>query len=70
MYNHKERLKYKILRQLKNVFWVVDYILWILFSPYKFAKKPKIRSVLVVEDIGIGDLLVATPVFRALKNKF
>jgi len=66
-----ERLRYRLARHLKDFVWFVDYGVWLLSSPYKFKSLPKdIKSVLVVEDIGIGDLLVTTPVFRALKKKY
>ncbi len=59
-----------VARNLKDFVWCLDYGVWLFFSPYKFDRLPSIKSVLVVEDIGIGDLLVSTPVFRALKKKF
>lgn len=68
---HSERWKYRAVRQLKNFVWWGDYVLWVLFSPYKFRPLPRsVQSVLVVEDCGIGDLLVSTPVFRALKKGY
>jgi ADP-heptose:LPS heptosyltransferase len=65
-----ERLEYRLKRNLKDFVWFLDYLSWLIFSPYKFTRIPEIKSVLVVEDIGIGDLLVCTPVFRALKKKY
>ena len=66
-----ERLKYRFFRQLKNVVWFADYGFWLFVSPYKWFPMPqKISSVLVVEDCGLGDLLVSTPVFRALKKRY
>lgn len=71
MSKQHERFKYRILRQGKNIVWFLDYIAWLLFSPYKFKRKPRdFSSILVVEDIGIGDILVSTPVFHALKISY
>ena len=49
----------------------IDYGLYILFSPYKFKTFPnKIKRILVVEELLIGDLIVTGPSIRALKHKF
>ncbi len=66
-----ERITYRLLRHAKDAVWYLDYGIWLLFSPYKFKRLPRdIQSVVVIEDIGLGDLLVSTPVFRALKKKY
>ena len=70
-FDQHERFQYRFLRQLKNIVWFADYGVWVLFSAYKWFPLPKqIHSVLVVEDCGLGDLLVSTPVFRALKKRY
>ena len=49
----------------------LDYISYLVFSPFKFKKFPdKINKILVVEELLIGDLIVTLPTLRALKNKF
>lgn len=54
----------------KCVLWL-DYILYLIFDPFKFKKFPKnIKKILVVENRLIGDTLVIVPVLRALKSKF
>jgi ADP-heptose:LPS heptosyltransferase len=68
--NLHERIQYRILRQAKNLVWLLDYAVWIILSPYKFKKHTKIESVLIIEDVGLGDLLVTTPVIRALNKKY
>lgn len=48
-----------------------EYLLYLLLSPFKFKKFPKhIRKVLVVDLFNIGDLIVATPVIRALRYHY
>ncbi|MBS3150039.1 glycosyltransferase family 9 protein [Candidatus Woesearchaeota archaeon] len=54
----------------KYALWV-DYIFYLIFSPFKFKKFPiNIKKILVVEDLSIGDILVVVPTLRALKAKF
>lgn len=49
----------------------LDYLLYALLNPFKFKRFPqKIERILVVELLQIGDLLVATPVLKALKEKY
>jgi ADP-heptose:LPS heptosyltransferase len=67
---HTERLTFRIRRQARNLIWFTDYLAWLMISPWKFKKLPLVESVVVVEDRSMGDLLVATPVFRALKKVF
>lgn len=56
---------------LRGIAWWIDYLDWLVFSPFKFKNFPKkIDRILVVEQIGIGDLIVTIPVIRALKKKF
>jgi heptosyltransferase-2 len=55
----------------KGLVWWFDYLIWLFFSPFKFKRFPRrVNKILVVEQIGIGDLIVTIPVIRALKEKF
>jgi len=55
---------------------VLTILLIILIWPYYFlklllAKKPKeIENILIINNAKIGDLVVATPLFRAIKEKY
>ncbi len=56
---------------LKDVAMLVDYALYLFVNPFKFKKFPaKINRVLVVELLQLGDVLAATPVLKALKEKY
>ncbi len=49
----------------------LDYLAYALLNPFKFKPFPKkVERILVVELLKMGDLLVATPTIRALKEKF
>ena len=61
----------KINLLLRGLVWWFDYLIWIVFSPFKFKKFPRnINKILVVEQVGIGDLIVTIPTIKALKEKF
>jgi len=66
-----EHFRYKFERFLRNFVWLVDYLVWLVISPYKFKRLPKkVESIIVVENIALGDLIVTTPVYKALKYKY
>ena len=64
-----------LLKQFEDKFrdfvmWL-DYLVYALLNPFKFKPFPKnVKRILVVELLRMGDLLVATPTIRALKEKF
>ena len=50
---------------------LLDYFLYLIFNPFKFKKYPKeIKKILVIELLQIGDLIVATPTIKALREKY
>ncbi|MEK6940792.1 MAG: glycosyltransferase family 9 protein [Nanoarchaeota archaeon] len=65
-----ERLRFKLLRKLRTVFWYLDYIIWKIFSFRKFKPQLKPKSILIIELKYIGDLIVSTPTISALKEHF
>ena len=63
----RKRLEDKIR---DGVMWK-DYIVYRLLNVFKFKPFPKqVKKILVVELLKMGDLLVATPTIRALKEQF
>src|SRR6185503_1114526 len=69
-HEHNEHFKFRLQRHLKDAFWFATYALWCAFSPHRYVRLPEVNSVLVVAARSLGDLLVSTPVFRALKRRF
>lgn len=57
---------------LKKTLFLLDYLIWFLFSPFKFKRlnSSKNRKVLVINQGFIGDLLVTTPLIKGLSDKF
>ena len=60
----------QIREKTRNLFLIFDYLLWLLFdlSKFKIVKKEKIKKVLIIHLGAIGELLVTTPLFPALKK--
>ena len=55
----------------RDLVMYLDYFMYLLLNPFKFKPFPKkIQRILVVELLKVGDLLVATPTVRALKEKW
>ncbi len=64
-------IKKGILRKsLKNIFLMADYLAWMLADPSKFkiVKKNEIKKVLFIHTGAIGELIVTTPLVKALKK--
>ena len=60
----------KIEDKIRDLLQNIDYLLYLFISPFKFKPFPKkIQKILVVELLNIGDLIVMTPVLKALKEK-
>jgi len=56
---------------LKDTTLLLDYFLYLIFNPFKFKKLPKeIKKILVIELLQIGDLIVAIPTIKALREKY
>jgi lipopolysaccharide heptosyltransferase II len=57
--------------KMRDLVMLKDYGIYLIFNLFKYKKFPKkVRRILVVELLRIGDVLVATPTIRALKEKF
>lgn len=57
-------------KKIKELILVADYIFWILADPSKFKiiKPEKIKKVLIIHLGAVGELIVTTPIIRALKK--
>lgn len=64
-------LSRRIHDKISNFVMWLDYVVYLIFNPFKFKRFPKdIKKILIVELLQLGDLLVITPALRALKDKF
>ncbi|MFH1331848.1 MAG: lipopolysaccharide heptosyltransferase II [archaeon] len=61
----------KVSNFLRHLIWYADYGVFLLVNPFKFKKMPQsFKSILVVDLLYIGDVIVTTPAIRALRQKF
>ena len=61
----------KIEDWVRDGILVGDYVLYLLVNQFKWKPFPKqIQKIIVVEELRIGDMLAATPVFEAIKRKY
>src|SRR3989344_8372070 len=61
----------RIEDKVRDVIQGVNYVMYMLLNPFKFKQFPKlVRKILVVELFNIGDVIVMTPVLRALRNRY
>lgn len=66
-----QSFNYKLEEFTRNLAWYLDYALFILLNPFKFKFLPRNpKSILVVERLFLGDLIVITPMLSALKQKY
>src|SRR3989344_7286184 len=66
-----ESLSKKIENKIKNIALFADYFLFFLLCPIKLKPFPKqIKNILIIDLLEIGDLIVTTPVIRALRQKY
>ena len=66
-----EYLREKLLNLLRILFWCLDYLAYLIFNPFKFKPLPKdVKSILIIEQKYIGDIIVATPAIHALKAMY
>ena len=64
-------LSRKIHDKIADLVMWLDYLVHLIFNPFKFKKFPKkINKILVIELLQLGDLIVITPTLRAIKNRF
>lgn len=55
----------------RNTLWLMDYVLdYFYMFPFKFKKLGRVRRILIVELKFIGDIIVATPSIKAVKQAF
>jgi heptosyltransferase II len=64
-----KRLKYELEDLARNLVWWTDYIFFRLTTP-TLKPIPKINSILIIDLKFIGDLVIDTPMIRALKESY
>jgi heptosyltransferase II len=57
---------------IKKAIGFLDYLIWLLFSQFKFKpiNKTNVRRVLVINTAFLGDLLATTPLIKNLKREY
>ena len=61
----------RIEDRTRDIVQSLDYLLYITLNFFKFKPFPKeINKILVVELYNIGDILVITPLLKALRQKY
>lgn len=67
-----EHIYRKITNIARNSILFLDYFIYLVIEPFKFTKidKNKIKNILIIDLLKIGDLIVTTPVITALKENF
>lgn len=69
--NIMEYVRERVLTFLRVVVWYLDYLIYIIFNPFKFKPLPKnIRRILIIEIKYIGDIIATTPAIHAIKNTY
>lgn len=64
-------LIYRVEDVCRDLVLVMDYIVYLIFNPFKFKKFPeKVDKILLIELLQIGDLIVTTPVIKAIRGKY
>jgi len=66
-----ESLSTRIKESVRCFFLFFNYLLWFILSPSKFKKinKKEIKKVLIISHGAIGELLILTPLIRAVKKE-
>ena len=66
-----EYAREKTLNFLRLLFWYLDYLIYLIFNPFKFKQIPKdIKKILIIELKYIGDIIVTTPAIHTLKERY
>jgi len=66
-----EYVRERALAFLRVVVWCFDYLIYIIFNPFKFKPLPKdIKKILIIEIKYIGDVIATTPSIHAIKNAY
>ncbi len=65
---------YQVNWKYKPILFIIDIIGYVIFFPYRIFKSKinenEIKKILVIRIDEIGDVLLTTPVFRALRRRF
>ena len=64
--------KTKLIDEGQNLFKMGEYLSWLALDPSKFTiiKKQEIKKILIINRGSIGELLLCSPMIRALKSEF
>lgn len=66
-----EYARERILAFLRILVWYIDYLVYLVFNPFKFKSLPKeVKNILIIELKYIGDIIISTPAVHAVKNQY
>lgn len=65
-----ESVRSRLIRLLQGLVWFADYLFFEAVHPIKRHMPERVKKILIIEYLFIGDLIAVTPVIRAVKNKF
>lgn len=66
-----ESLTTRTKESIRTFFILTNYFLWLVFSPSKFVSinKKEVKKIVIISTGAIGELLILTPLFPALKKE-
>mgnify|MGYP001591196380 CR=1 FL=1 len=65
-----KRLRFKLEEYVRGMAWYIDYLLFRLKNPMLKSLPKKIDKIIIIDLKFIGDLIIDTPLIRALKKHY